>query len=100
MNFSFLFSFFFFGFLFFLVGFFSFVVQRFHFLMSLLSLELIMLGIFLLVVGSVYEGMDGYLIFVFLVFVICEAAVGLGLLVSFVRSHGSNFMSIVSIFEC
>nr|YP_009024186.1 NADH dehydrogenase subunit 4L [Nipponnemertes punctatula]AGL46764.1 NADH dehydrogenase subunit 4L [Nipponnemertes punctatula] len=100
MNFSFFFGFYFISIVVFFVGVFTFVVQRYHFLMSLLSLEFMVIGLFLLIFRSCYESGSSYLVFVFLSFGSCEAALGLGLLVSLVRSHGSDFVSIVGIFEC
>nr|AHG06431.1 NADH dehydrogenase subunit 4L [Nemertopsis sp. WYS-2013] len=100
MNFGYFFSIFFLSIIMIFFGAVGLVVQRFHFLMSLISLEFMVMGLFLLVfsfVGFVYEG---YLCFVVLSFASCEAALGLGLLVSLVRSHGSDFVSVVSAYEC
>lgn len=43
---------------------------------------------------------EGFLIFVILTFGSCEAALGLGLLVRIVRSHGRDFIGIVRVYEC
>nr|YP_009057591.1 NADH dehydrogenase subunit 4L [Gononemertes parasita]AGZ63891.1 NADH dehydrogenase subunit 4L [Gononemertes parasita] len=100
MNFGFFFSSFFLSIIMVFMGAISLIVQRFHFLMSLISLEFMVLGLFLLLFSVVSFGYEGYLCFIVLSFASCEAALGLGLLVSLVRSHGSDFISIVSLYEC
>ena len=76
------------------------VLQRLHLLMSLLSLEFMVVGLFLLLLGRSYICGEGYLVFVLLTFASCEAAIGLGLLVRLVRSHGNDFVSVVRLYEC
>ena len=98
------FSFFDFGFfliMILLVIFFCVVSQRKHFLMVLLCLELMMLFFFFLIFffSSFFSG-DVYICIVLLCFSVCEARVGLSLLVSFVRSHGVDFISVISVYEC
>jgi NADH-ubiquinone oxidoreductase chain 4L len=100
MNFGFFFSSFFLRVIIVLVGIVRLVVQRFHFLISLVSLEFMVLGIFLLLFRGISLGDDRYLCFVVLRFASCEAALGLGLLIRLVRSHGSDFVSIISLYEC
>nr|YP_005351131.1 NADH dehydrogenase subunit 4L [Emplectonema gracile]AEC12112.1 NADH dehydrogenase subunit 4L [Emplectonema gracile] len=100
MNFTFFFGTFFLGVLTVLVSMFVFFIQRFHYMMSLLCLEFMVLGLFFCSL-SVYGWMDeSFLVFVLLSFASCEAALGLGLLVSLIRSHGSDFFSVVSLYEC
>nr|YP_009110446.1 NADH dehydrogenase subunit 4L [Clibanarius infraspinatus]CEH27545.1 NADH dehydrogenase subunit 4L [Clibanarius infraspinatus] len=84
-----------------LSGFWNFVSVRKHLLNSLLSLEFIMLGIFFLnnncfsLVGS-----ELYFVCFFLSLAACEGALGLSLLVSIVRSHGSDYFSAFSSLQC
>jgi len=77
------------------------VSQRVHVLMVLLGLELVVLGI-ILVVRCVLERRvsDFYFFLVVVRLAACEAAVGLGLLVSLIHSHGSDFVSFLSVYEC
>jgi len=77
------------------------VFQRKHFLMILLSLELMMLFFFFFIffIGRRFLG-DCYVSVVLLCFSVCEARVGLSLLVSFIRSHGFDFISSISSYEC
>nr|YP_009051402.1 NADH dehydrogenase subunit 4L [Tetrastemma olgarum]AIH00390.1 NADH dehydrogenase subunit 4L [Tetrastemma olgarum] len=100
MNFSFFFSVFFVGIFTVLISMFVFVFQRFHYLMSLLCLEMMILGLFLLVLSVYSFKNEGFLVFVLLTFAACEAAVGLGLLISLIRSHGSDFFRLISVYEC
>ena len=100
MNFSIFFSVFSIGLMTVLVRIFVFVVQRFHYILRLLCLEFIVLGLFLL--GASVYGVkeEGYLVFVLLSFAACEAALGLGLLVSMIRSHGRDFFCVLRLYEC
>nr|YP_009034057.1 NADH dehydrogenase subunit 4L [Sypharochiton sinclairi]AHZ60676.1 NADH dehydrogenase subunit 4L [Sypharochiton sinclairi] len=76
-------------------------LQRKHLLNALLSLEMIMLSIFLVVVALAGEmSSESLLIFVLLVFMACEAALGLSLLVVLIRSHGNDYVSSMSIHKC
>nr|AXY66787.1 NADH dehydrogenase subunit 4L [Lymantria monacha] len=76
----------------FFIGKLIFVLKHKHLLVVLLSLEFIVLGIFffMLVVLSYIE-YDLYLLMVFLVFSVCEGALGLSILISMIRTHGSDY---------
>nr|YP_010327099.1 NADH dehydrogenase subunit 4L [Niphonyx segregata]UNP54361.1 NADH dehydrogenase subunit 4L [Niphonyx segregata] len=76
----------------FIVGNFIFVSKHKHLLVVLLSLEFIVLSIFffLLVYLSMIEN-DLYMLMVFLVFSVCEGALGLSILVSMIRTHGNDY---------
>nr|YP_009406962.1 NADH dehydrogenase subunit 4L [Typhlatya mitchelli]ASA39485.1 NADH dehydrogenase subunit 4L [Typhlatya mitchelli] len=85
----------------FVCGLVSFVGSRKHLLSTLLSLEYIMLSIFWLVSGSVADlGDNSYFILFFLTLAACEGALGLALLVSVVRTHGSDNFSSFSVLQC
>ena len=100
MNFGIFFSAFFIGVLTVLVSIFVFIVQRFHYIMRLLCLEIMILGLFLCTLGVYSWKSEGFLVFILLTFAACEAAVGLGLLVRLIRSHGSDFFRLISVYEC
>lgn len=100
MNFRFFFNIFIVGFVTIIVRIFVFVIQRFHYIIRLLCLEFIVLGLFLLILGTYSWKSEGFLVFVLLSFAVCEAALGLGLLVRLVRSHGRDFFSVIGIYEC
>nr|YP_009407014.1 NADH dehydrogenase subunit 4L [Typhlatya consobrina]ASA39550.1 NADH dehydrogenase subunit 4L [Typhlatya consobrina] len=85
----------------FICGLVSFVGSRKHLLSTLLSLEYIMLSIFWLMSMSVVNlGEDSYFILFFLTLAACEGALGLALLVSLVRTHGSDNFSSFSVLQC
>nr|YP_009759750.1 NADH dehydrogenase subunit 4L [Phauda flammans]QIQ56361.1 NADH dehydrogenase subunit 4L [Phauda flammans] len=76
----------------FLVGNMIFVSKYKHLLIVLLSLEFIVLSIFffLMLVLSKIE-YDLYMLMIFLVFSVCEGALGLSVLISMIRSHGNDY---------
>nr|YP_009128143.1 NADH dehydrogenase subunit 4L [Lemyra melli]AJO26426.1 NADH dehydrogenase subunit 4l [Lemyra melli] len=76
----------------FIVGNLIFVLKHKHLLIVLLSLEYIVLSIFffLLIYLSCIE-FDMYMLMIFLVFSVCEGALGLSILVSMIRTHGNDY---------
>nr|ARF02884.1 NADH dehydrogenase subunit 4L [Cydalima perspectalis]UBD09486.1 NADH dehydrogenase subunit 4L [Cydalima perspectalis]WEV93784.1 NADH dehydrogenase subunit 4L [Cydalima perspectalis] len=76
----------------FIVGNMIFVFKHKHLLIVLLSLEFIVLSIFffMLMMFSFIE-YDMYMLMVFLVFSVCEGALGLSILVSMIRTHGNDY---------
>nr|WOR80962.1 NADH dehydrogenase subunit 4L [Allanaspides helonomus] len=82
-------------------GLMMFVSKRKHMLNTLLSLEFIMLSIFwLMSLSLVKMSYDIFFTLFFLTFAVCEGALGLGLLVSIVRSHGNDCFNNFSILQC
>nr|YP_009142224.1 NADH dehydrogenase subunit 4L [Hasora vitta]AKG64487.1 NADH dehydrogenase subunit 4L [Hasora vitta] len=75
-----------------MVGNMIFVSKHKHLLIMLLSLEFIVLSIYfmLLLYLSFFE-FDMYMLMVFLVFSVCEGALGLSILVSMIRTHGNDY---------
>nr|YP_010022494.1 NADH dehydrogenase subunit 4L [Fer nigripennis]QON98904.1 NADH dehydrogenase subunit 4L [Fer nigripennis] len=73
-------------------GVYVFSSKRKHLLMVLLSLEYIVLSLFLLIV-TILVGYDYFFPIIFLVFSVCEGALGLSILVSSIRSHGNDFFN-------
>nr|YP_009711645.1 NADH dehydrogenase subunit 4L [Euchorthippus unicolor]QGA47486.1 NADH dehydrogenase subunit 4L [Euchorthippus unicolor] len=82
-------------------GVYVFSSKRNHLLMVLLSLEYIVLSLFLLIViflsGFDY---DYFFPLIFLVFSVCEGALGLSILVSMIRSHGNDFLNSFCLSMC
>nr|YP_009764373.1 NADH dehydrogenase subunit 4L [Synalpheus microneptunus]QIS92011.1 NADH dehydrogenase subunit 4L [Synalpheus microneptunus] len=72
----------------------AFALSRKHLLNTLLSLEFIVVNLFWFMSVIVTNlGGDLYFVLYFLTLAACEGALGLGLLVCMVRSHGNdNFM--------
>nr|YP_008239388.1 NADH dehydrogenase subunit 4L [Attacus atlas]AGQ46303.1 NADH dehydrogenase subunit 4L [Attacus atlas]UDY72226.1 NADH dehydrogenase subunit 4L [Attacus atlas formosanus] len=79
-------------FIMFIIGNLIFVSKNKHLLIVLLSLEFMVLSIFfiLLFLLSFIE-YDMYMLMVFLVFTVCEGALGLSILVSMIRTHGNDY---------
>nr|YP_009142412.1 NADH dehydrogenase subunit 4L [Trilophidia annulata]AKH04357.1 NADH dehydrogenase subunit 4L [Trilophidia annulata]QOL00786.1 NADH dehydrogenase subunit 4L [Trilophidia annulata] len=75
-------------------GIYVFSSKRKHLLMVLLSLEYIVLSLFMLIIIFLvgFES-DYFFPVVFLVFSVCEGALGLSILVSMIRSHGNDFFN-------
>nr|ALO70775.1 NADH deshydrogenase subunit 4L [Nudobius lentus] len=74
------------------MGLISFCLKRKHFLLMLLSLEFIVLSLFmsLFFLLSIY-GNDYYFSMIFISMSVCEGTLGLSILVSLIRSHGSDY---------
>nr|AKM22519.1 NADH dehydrogenase subunit 4L [Plodia interpunctella] len=75
-----------------LIGNLIFSSKQKHLLIVLLSLEFIVLSMFFLILlyVSYYES-NMYMLMVFLVFSVCEGALGLSILVSMIRTHGNDY---------
>nr|YP_009922407.1 NADH dehydrogenase subunit 4L [Malaza fastuosus]QNA48418.1 NADH dehydrogenase subunit 4L [Malaza fastuosus] len=79
-------------FLMFMIGNMIFVSKHKHLLIMLLSLEFIVLSIFLMMMIYLMNiEFDMYMLMVFLVFSVCEGALGISILVSMIRSHGNDY---------
>nr|WRO39114.1 NADH dehydrogenase subunit 4L [Polyura arja] len=79
-------------FIMFMLGNMIFVSKHKHLLIVLMSLEFIVLSIFfllLLYLMMIYFNL--YMLMVFLVFSVCEGALGLSILVSMIRTHGNDY---------
>nr|YP_009750091.1 NADH dehydrogenase subunit 4L [Eudarcia gwangneungensis]QIJ46452.1 NADH dehydrogenase subunit 4L [Eudarcia gwangneungensis] len=76
----------------FIIGNMIFVFKYKHLMIVLLSLEFIVLSVFflMLMMFSFIE-YDLYFLMVFLVFSVCEGALGLSILVSMIRTHGNDY---------
>nr|QOL00513.1 NADH dehydrogenase subunit 4L [Aiolopus thalassinus tamulus] len=75
-------------------GVYVFSSKRKHLLMVLLSLEYIVLSLFMLLVIFLFcFDFDYFFPVIFLVFSVCEGALGLSILVSMIRSHGNDFFN-------
>nr|AFN21402.1 NADH dehydrogenase subunit 4L [Choaspes benjaminii] len=79
-------------FMMYMIGNMIFVSKHKHLLIMLLSLEFIVLSIyFLLLLYLSFIEFDMYMLMVFLVFSVCEGALGLSILVSMIRTHGNDY---------
>jgi NADH-ubiquinone oxidoreductase chain 4L len=69
-----------------------FISNRKHLLVTLLRLEYLILSLFLfLFIYLLRSCIEIYFLIVFLVFRVCEGALGLSILVSMIRTHGNNY---------
>nr|YP_006460014.1 NADH dehydrogenase subunit 4L [Issoria lathonia]ADI75287.1 NADH dehydrogenase subunit 4L [Issoria lathonia] len=76
----------------FLLGNMIFVSKHKHLLITLMSLEFIVLSIFfLMMLYLMMINYNMYMLMVFLVFSVCEGALGLSILVSMIRTHGNDY---------
>nr|YP_010730128.1 NADH dehydrogenase subunit 4L [Nevromus intimus]WEG22761.1 NADH dehydrogenase subunit 4l [Nevromus intimus] len=78
-----------------------FVSKRKHLLLMLLSLEFIVVSLFmgLMIILKVY-GFEEYFSMFYLTFSVCEGALGLGILVSLIRTHGNDYFNSFNIMQC
>nr|AXS65927.1 NADH dehydrogenase subunit 4L [Staphylinoidea sp. 5 KM-2017] len=80
------------------MGVLSFCLNRKHLLLMLLSLEFVVVNTFLLM-GFVLNILNGeaYFLSLFMVMSVCEGALGLAILVSLIRSHGSDYLNTLNL---
>nr|YP_010705025.1 NADH dehydrogenase subunit 4L [Sciocoris lateralis]WCQ78563.1 NADH dehydrogenase subunit 4L [Sciocoris lateralis] len=71
---------------------------RKHLLLSLLSLEFMVLCVFFVLFLTMMNfGYEFYFSLIFLVFTVCEGALGLSILVSLIRNQGNDHLMSMSI---
>nr|AVJ52529.1 NADH dehydrogenase subunit 4L [Diolcus variegatus] len=79
-------------------GIITFCSTRNHLLLALLSLEFMVLALFyMMVVLMATFGYELYFSLMFLVFSVCEGALGLAVLVNLVRSQGNDYLISLSL---
>nr|YP_010709612.1 NADH dehydrogenase subunit 4L [Sosibia ovata]WCS40827.1 NADH dehydrogenase subunit 4L [Sosibia ovata] len=72
-----------------------------HFLITLLSLEYIVLSLFWFIfVYMLFMMFDLYFLMLMLTFWVCEATLGLSLLVSMIRGYGNDYFSSFNLLQC
>nr|YP_009630801.1 NADH dehydrogenase subunit 4L [Isoteinon lamprospilus]QBS14462.1 NADH dehydrogenase subunit 4L [Isoteinon lamprospilus] len=81
-----------------LIGNLMFVSKCKHLLITLLSLEFIVLSIYMMMMMYLsFIEFDMYMLMVFLVFSVCEGALGISILVSLIRTHGNDYFQSFSL---
>lgn len=76
----------------FIIGNLIFISKHKHLLIILLRLEFIVLRLFFFMLVYLRSiDYDIYILIVFLVFSVCEGALGLSILVSIIRTHGNDY---------
>nr|YP_002727945.1 NADH dehydrogenase subunit 4L [Orius niger]ABZ02082.1 NADH dehydrogenase subunit 4L [Orius niger] len=84
-------------FILFFLGLISFCSVRKHLLLSLLTLEYLVLVLFIsLYYYLIFYYSCMYFMVVFLTFTVCEGSLGLSVLVSLIRCHGNDNLSILN----
>nr|AND96509.1 NADH deshydrogenase subunit 4L [Milichus apicalis] len=79
-------------------GLISFTMKRKHLLLMLLSLEFIILSLFFnLFLYLSFFYYEYFLSMIFLTMSVCEGALGLGVLVSLIRTHGNDYYNTFNI---
>nr|YP_010254300.1 NADH dehydrogenase subunit 4L [Micromus paganus]QTZ19029.1 NADH dehydrogenase subunit 4L [Micromus paganus] len=85
----------------FISGVLVFSLKRKHLLCTLLSLEFIVLSLFYMIFMYLMNyDYEFYFLMMFLVYSVCEGALGLSILVSMVRTHGNDFFQSFNILRC
>nr|AJW76416.1 NADH dehydrogenase subunit 4L [Chorotypus fenestratus] len=84
-----------------LVGVYLFSSLRKHLLIVLLSLEYIVISLFLFMITylTMFSSSFHYVV-IYLVLSVCEGSLGLSILISMIRSHGSDFFNLFNLFLC
>ncbi|YP_009239892.1 NADH dehydrogenase subunit 4L (mitochondrion) [Octopus bimaculoides] len=81
-------------------GLFVLMFQWKHILNILLGFEVLTLSVFSMFFFSVgMVSLNFYLVVVMIVFGVCEATLGLSLLVSFIRLHGNDYVLSLSVYK-
>nr|WGH58953.1 NADH dehydrogenase subunit 4L [Urochela rubra] len=81
-----------------LLGIIMFCMTHKHVLQSLLILEYLTLLLFMIMFFMMMMlGLDVYMLLFFLVFTVCEGALGLSILVNMVRNQGNDYLSSMSV---
>nr|YP_009185888.1 NADH dehydrogenase subunit 4L [Myrmecocephalus concinnus]ALO70723.1 NADH deshydrogenase subunit 4L [Myrmecocephalus concinnus] len=82
------------SFMMFFSGMMVFCLKRKHLLMMLLSLEFVVLSLYLhMFIYLSNFSYESYFSLIFLTMSVCEGALGLSILVSLIRTHGSDYFN-------
>nr|QFP99299.1 NADH dehydrogenase subunit 4L [Myrmoplasta mira] len=82
----------------FISGVFVFCLSYKHLLLTLFGLEYLVLCLYVMFyVYLLMFSCELYFILIFLIFSVCEGALGLGVLVSMIRNYGNDYLSSLSI---
>nr|AVN68350.1 NADH dehydrogenase subunit 4L [Euphyllodromia sp. Z257] len=88
-------------FIMFFVGIWVFCSNRKHLLVTLLSLELIVLVVYMLLYYYlIVFNYELYFVLIFLIFSVCEGALGLSILISMIRCYGNDYFGTYNVLQC
>nr|QLD97007.1 NADH dehydrogenase subunit 4L [Proknekalia peringueyi] len=88
------------GLLLFFFGLMSLVINHKHFLMLLLCFELMYLGAFILLLQMVVLSECFLILILYLIMIVCEASLGLSILVMSIYFYGSDKLGVFSLLKC
>nr|AXS65256.1 NADH dehydrogenase subunit 4L [Bostrichoidea sp. 5 KM-2017] len=81
----------------FFMGLMSFSLNRKHLLLLLLSLEFLVIFAYFMLSNLLFDfSYEFFILMLFLIMSVCESALGLSVLVSLIRTHGSDFFNVFS----
>nr|AML26765.1 NADH dehydrogenase subunit 4L [Scarabaeidae sp. BMNH 1274750] len=79
-------------------GLISFTMKRKHLLLMLLSLEFVILSLYFnMFLYLSYFNFEFFFCMIFLTMSVCEGALGLSILVSLIRTHGSDYYQVFNV---
>nr|YP_010329411.1 NADH dehydrogenase subunit 4L [Haemaphysalis campanulata]UNO53842.1 NADH dehydrogenase subunit 4L [Haemaphysalis campanulata] len=81
------------------IGVFSFIVNRFHLMMLLMSIEFMYLSL-MVIFFYISSYMSIINVFMFLTTIVCEASIGLSLLVMISYYYGNELTSSLNLIKC
>nr|YP_010730035.1 NADH dehydrogenase subunit 4L [Ctenophthalmus quadratus]WEF75075.1 NADH dehydrogenase subunit 4L [Ctenophthalmus quadratus] len=85
----------------FIMGFFKFCLNKRSLLVSLLILEYLVLMLFMLLYLSLNFCMfENFFLMMYIVMSVCESVLGLSILVSMIRTHGSDYFMGYNMLQC
>nr|YP_009443883.1 NADH dehydrogenase subunit 4L [Archipsocus nomas]ATU07104.1 NADH dehydrogenase subunit 4L [Archipsocus nomas] len=83
-----------------IVGMFSFGYKSMHFLLMLLSLEFLSVVMFFGLLALIWGMGEEFVLIYYLIFCVCEGALGLSILVCMARCFGNDYLQSMSLLKC
>lgn len=85
----------------FIGGFICLILSRYHLLVIILRLEFLMLAVYFSLILRIGGGINNCLLIMLYLFVmVCEARLGLGILVGLVKGYGADLCNILILLRC
>nr|AMA07340.2 NADH dehydrogenase subunit 4L [Diodora graeca] len=75
-------------------------LQHKHLLMLLLSLEALLLSIFILLMAHTWATLESHACLILITMGVCEASLGLSILVALIRTHGNDYVYSLGLYKC
>nr|QSJ61352.1 NADH dehydrogenase subunit 4L [Olidiana ritcheriina] len=74
---------------------FSLIYLRKHILLSLMILEFVVLSLLIMIILNLLYSFIYYFYLFMMMFYVCESVLGLTILVSIIRNHGNDYLSMM-----